>query len=111
MVKGAFALGAGALEQIYGPGERAEAARLIELVAPPLTGEEAQAHPERLAEAEVLLSGWGAPRLDAALLAAAPRLKLLLYGAGSVRGTVTAASRFPAPFRSTPCRSRSTCWR
>ena len=91
MVKGAFALGAGALERIYGPEERAGAARLIELVAPPLTGEDAQAHPERLAEVEVLFSGWGAPRLDAALLAAAPRLKLLLYGAGSVRGTVTDA--------------------
>lgn len=89
--KGAFVLGAGALDRIYGAEEQADAARLIELVAPPLTGEEAQAHPERLAEADVLLSGWGAPRLDAAFLAATPRLKLLLYGAGSVRGTVTDA--------------------
>lgn len=46
-----------------------------------------------LAEAEVLLASWGCPPLDEELLAAAPRLRALVYAAGSVKGIVTEASR------------------
>jgi phosphoglycerate dehydrogenase-like enzyme len=42
-----------------------------------------------LAETEIILSGWGMMRLDEELLSAAPRLKAVLYGAGSVRSFVT----------------------
>ena len=38
-----------------------------------------------LAQAEVLITGWGAPRLDVEALAAAPRLRLLVHAAGSVK--------------------------
>jgi phosphoglycerate dehydrogenase-like enzyme len=41
-----------------------------------------------LAEAEVLITGWGCPRLDADVLAAAPRLRTVLHAAGSVRSLV-----------------------
>lgn len=44
-----------------------------------------------LADAEVLLASWGAPALDDALLAAAPRLRAVVYAAGSVKGLVTEA--------------------
>ncbi|MFE6765583.1 hydroxyacid dehydrogenase [Streptomyces sp. NPDC057689] len=40
----------------------------------------------RLARAEILLTSWGAPELTPGRLAAAPRLKAVLHGAGSVRG-------------------------
>ena len=42
-----------------------------------------------LAELEVLITGWGGPRLDAALLAAAPRLRAVLHTAGSVKSLIT----------------------
>lgn len=42
----------------------------------------------RLAEVDVLLTSWGAPRLTSARLAAAPRLRAVLHCAGSVRGLV-----------------------
>ncbi|PZG52947.1 oxidoreductase [Spongiactinospora gelatinilytica] len=42
-----------------------------------------------MAEVDVLCTSWGAPRLGAALLAAAPRLSLVLHAAGSVRAFVT----------------------
>ncbi|UNX53734.1 hydroxyacid dehydrogenase [Georgenia sp. TF02-10] len=45
----------------------------------------------RLAEAEVLLTSWGAPTLTADRLDAAPRLRAVLHAAGSVRGIVTDA--------------------
>ena len=45
-----------------------------------------------LAEADVLLGSWGMPRLDAELLAAAPRLRAVCYAAGSVKGFATDAA-------------------
>lgn len=42
----------------------------------------------RLAAAEVLVTSWGAPSLDAARLAAAPHLRAVLHCAGSVRELV-----------------------
>ncbi|MEV4452340.1 hydroxyacid dehydrogenase [Streptomyces mirabilis] len=41
-----------------------------------------------LAEAEVLITGWGCPHLDETLLTAAPRLRTVLHAAGSVRSLV-----------------------
>ncbi|MET9603299.1 hydroxyacid dehydrogenase [Streptomyces sp. NPDC006459] len=44
-----------------------------------------------LAEAEVLLTCWGAPAVDARVLAAAPRLRAVVHAAGSVKQLITAA--------------------
>jgi phosphoglycerate dehydrogenase-like enzyme len=44
-----------------------------------------------LAEVEVILSGWGAPAMDGAFLAAAPNLRVVFYGAGSIRRVATPA--------------------
>ncbi|MFJ6675713.1 hydroxyacid dehydrogenase [Actinosynnema sp. NPDC091369] len=38
-----------------------------------------------LAEADILLTGWGCPRVDADLLAAAPRLRAVVHAAGTVK--------------------------
>ncbi|MFK4102055.1 hydroxyacid dehydrogenase [Streptomyces sp. NPDC019531] len=43
---------------------------------------------DALARAEVLITGWGCPRLDAGVLTAAPRLRTVLHAAGSVRPLV-----------------------
>ncbi|MFD7258180.1 hydroxyacid dehydrogenase [Streptomyces sp. NPDC059874] len=44
-----------------------------------------------LAEAEILFTFWGAPAVDADVLAAAPRLKAVVHAAGSVKHFVTDA--------------------
>ncbi|MFG2606093.1 hydroxyacid dehydrogenase [Streptomyces sp. NPDC048514] len=44
---------------------------------------------QALARTEVLITGWGCPRLDAAALDAAPRLRAVLHAAGSVKGFTT----------------------
>ena len=44
---------------------------------------------ETLARTEILITGWGCPRLDAAALDAAPRLRAVLHSAGSVKGFAT----------------------
>jgi phosphoglycerate dehydrogenase-like enzyme len=43
---------------------------------------------EILADVEVIVSGWGAPPLDAAVLERAPKLRAVLHAAGSVKGLV-----------------------
>ncbi|MEV0611952.1 hydroxyacid dehydrogenase [Nonomuraea sp. NPDC050404] len=44
-----------------------------------------------LAEADILLTGWGCPRLDDTVLAAAPRLRAVIHAAGTVKRTVHTA--------------------
>ncbi|WP_328885708.1 hydroxyacid dehydrogenase [Streptomyces sp. NBC_00316] len=53
-----------------------------------LTTERARA---ALADAELLITGWGCPPIDEAVLAAAPWLRAVVHTAGSVRGHVTEA--------------------
>lgn len=41
-----------------------------------------------LADMEILVTGWGSPRIDASVLASAPHLKLIAHAAGTVKGLV-----------------------
>ncbi|HEY3555977.1 hydroxyacid dehydrogenase [Kribbella sp. NPDC051137] len=41
---------------------------------------------DRLAEVEVLITGWGCPAVDRQVLEAAPKLRAVLHAAGSVKG-------------------------
>lgn len=56
-----------------------------------LTDFQAPAAAAALADAEVLFTCWGCPRLDAEALAKAPKLRALVHGAGTVKGIVTDA--------------------
>jgi len=47
--------------------------------------------PVSTADTEILITGWGAPRLDEAMLDHWPRLKLVVHAAGSVKRQVTPA--------------------
>ncbi|WP_221351046.1 hydroxyacid dehydrogenase [Streptomyces beigongshangae] len=44
-----------------------------------------------LARAEILITGWGCPRIDGTVLDAAPRLRAVLHAAGSVKNLVSPA--------------------
>src|SRR5258708_21609356 len=62
--------------EVYGPRERLAAARLAGITTD-------------VSEVEVILAGWGCRVMDAGFLESAPRLRLVLYAAGSVRAFVT----------------------
>ncbi|WP_328813705.1 hydroxyacid dehydrogenase [Nonomuraea cypriaca] len=66
--------------------------RLRQLVdidpATTFTSFEGPAAAAALAEADILLSGWGGPRIDAAVLTAAPRLRAVIHAAGTVKARV-----------------------
>ena len=90
-MRAAYLLSRGAADQIYGPQERSDVAGLVDVVVPPEeTGDMSTLVP-RLGDTKVVLSGWGAPSFDTALLDAMPRLRIVLYGAGSIRRVVTDA--------------------
>lgn len=90
-LRAAYLLNAEAYDLIYGPDERRDIADLVTLVAPPQTAASLRADPTPLAQVDVLFSGWGLPRMDAAFLDTAPNLKMVFYGAGSIRQMVTPA--------------------
>jgi phosphoglycerate dehydrogenase-like enzyme len=66
-------------------------AGLADVYAPLQTGDSVAKNPGVLAEAEVILSGWGAPAMDGGFLAAATNLRVVFYGAGSLRRVATPA--------------------
>jgi phosphoglycerate dehydrogenase-like enzyme len=77
---------------LFGPSEKARLRALAELPDPePLARFEGERAARLLAAAEVLLTGWGCPRIDAALLARAPRLRAVVHAAGTVKGHVDPA--------------------
>ncbi|OQA42981.1 MAG: D-3-phosphoglycerate dehydrogenase [Chloroflexi bacterium ADurb.Bin325] len=88
-MKAIYLLGADPYRWIYGEPERQRIAELVDVYAPAQTADSVAADPSVLGQAEVFLSGWGCPRLSAELLAAAPNLKLVLYGAGTIKNIVT----------------------
>ncbi|MBN1639976.1 MAG: hydroxyacid dehydrogenase [Anaerolineae bacterium] len=92
MLKGIYVLNSSAYEQIYGPAEREDIARLVEICAPQQTADAVREDPSVLAEVDVIFSGWGMARLDEDLLRAALKLKAVFYGAGSIRGFATEAA-------------------
>jgi len=91
MRKAIFALDPAKFSLIYGEEERADIARLVSVDPHPYRKEELRADPRPLEGVEIVFSGWDAPCFDAELLSHAPALKIVLYGAGSVRRVVTPA--------------------
>ncbi len=89
--KGIFILGSDTYNSNYKEPIRSAISELVELVAPPHTAEEIRTNLDILREVEIIISGWGAPVMDEAFLAHAPRLRAVFYGSGSIRGFVTDA--------------------
>ncbi|MGC3990863.1 MAG: hydroxyacid dehydrogenase [Chthoniobacteraceae bacterium] len=86
-----FILDSEFLPLIYGLDERSELERLAHFYAPPQTRESIAKNPDLLAEAEVIFSGWGAPRLDETFLEKAPKLRAIFYAAGTINHITTDA--------------------
>jgi phosphoglycerate dehydrogenase-like enzyme len=86
MINTAFILGASAFADIYGEENLAAIAPAGRVLGVPLTVAQLQAaSPPWLGEVEALFTGWDAPRLDTELLARMPCLRVVFYGAGSIR--------------------------
>ena len=89
--RGLYILDPNSFGLIYGPDEQRDIAAQVQIMAPPLSAGEALGRPQLLAEADVIFSGWKGPMLDEAFFAAAPKLKAIFYGAGSMGYILTPA--------------------
>jgi phosphoglycerate dehydrogenase-like enzyme len=89
--KGLYILAQDSFGLIYGPKEQADIGRLADIYAAPMTREAVMRHPQVLADAEVIFSGWEAPTLNKSFLEAAPNFNAFFYGAGTVEYCLTDA--------------------
>lgn len=90
-LKGVYLLAEGCKDAIYGPEEQRAIAELADIYAPQQTADSVRQNPEVLKNAELIFSGWGMPLMDEQFLAAAPNLKAVFYGSGSIRYFTTDA--------------------
>ncbi|MDQ0646486.1 phosphoglycerate dehydrogenase-like enzyme [Microbacterium natoriense] len=80
----AFAMGETVRPRVFTDDRIREFGEIAD-IAGYLTEYESDAARSVLAEVDVLVTGWGAPPIDDAVLAAAPRLEAVLHAAGSVK--------------------------
>jgi len=88
MTKGIFILDN--YDLIYGSAGK-KIREMIDIYAEPQTKISLRENLSLLSQAEVIFSGWGCPVMDEEFLAAAPNLKAVFYGAGSIKGFVSDA--------------------
>ncbi len=91
MTEGLLLLPPNTRDQIYGERHISEIESLINLHDCSDGVGDLEAIRPQLADAEVILSGWGMMELNEDFLSAAPNLEAVFYGSGSVRGFVTDA--------------------
>jgi phosphoglycerate dehydrogenase-like enzyme len=89
MPAGLYLLHRSCFEDIYGPEERAAIARSVVMREALLRPEEYKASDEIFPDVEIILSGWGMVPMDERFFTRFPKIRAVLYGAGSVKGFVT----------------------
>ena len=77
------------VDAVYDSAAQAEIKALSNLVAKPLSREELLADLDILNNVDVIFSGWKSPSFDEEILKHAPNLKMVFYGAGSIKKLVT----------------------
>jgi len=90
--KSLYLLSPSSFELIYSPSVRAEIETMVDLYAPPQTPASILENPSVLSKAKIILSGWGMATIDEKFLKAAPALKAVFYGAGTIRYFMTEAA-------------------
>jgi phosphoglycerate dehydrogenase-like enzyme len=82
----ALAMGPGVVSRVFPQRRLDSLAPGLRLLSPePMEDFTSPLSLELLAETNILITGWGCPKLDAAALAAAPRLTHVLHAGGSVK--------------------------
>lgn len=91
-LKLAFAHDPARTERVFSARDMARLGEVADIAREtPLTRLDTDEAHAAIADIDVLVTGWGAPPIDAATLAAAPRLKLVAHSAGTVKSFVDRA--------------------
>ena len=90
--RAALAMSRDAASAVLDPESLDALAAVCDLVPPPVLDDLTTVRARTvLADVDLLVTGWGCPPLDVAVLQAAPRLRAVVHTAGSVRGHITDA--------------------
>jgi phosphoglycerate dehydrogenase-like enzyme len=84
----ALALPESISREMFAPEDLERLAAVTTVVGPPRTGDVGNVIP-LLRDAVVAITGWGSPTFDAELLKQAPKLRMVAYSAGSIKGLAT----------------------
>jgi phosphoglycerate dehydrogenase-like enzyme len=84
-----FILDENAFKLIYSAEHLKKIGKYVEINPTFVTENKISTYHESLKKVEIIFSGWGCPRIDEHCLHMMPELKIVFYGAGSVRGIVT----------------------
>lgn len=91
-MKGLFIMEAQFIDLVYPTNVRNEIEKLVDIYATPLTTKDIAKDRSILREVEAIFTGWGGPKIDQKLLDAAPNLKVVFYGAGSIKSIAMEAA-------------------
>lgn len=89
MHKALFILDESVRDRVYPDAVYELIGEMVDVYAPPQTSVSIQQAPELLHDMEILFSSWTCPPLNADFLALAPNLKMVFYGAGSIKRVVS----------------------
>jgi len=81
-----------AFDDVYGPAERAAISARVPVLGELISPQAYRTSSEIWPEIEMLFCGWGMVPMDEAFFRRFPKLKMVFYAAGTVRGFVTDAS-------------------
>ncbi|MCP1415104.1 hydroxyacid dehydrogenase [Paenarthrobacter sp. A20] len=85
-IKAAFVMGRNTLRTLFSPEDLARLHGMVTLVdSEPIADFSAPGALELLADAELLITGWGAPTIDAFVVDQLPRLRCIVHAAGTVK--------------------------
>lgn len=85
----AFAMAEGLQYKLFSPDQLASLDEMVEIDLTQTVSSWSPAALTSLTDVEILITGWGAPKIDASVLASIPKLSAVLHTAGTVKSTVT----------------------
>jgi phosphoglycerate dehydrogenase-like enzyme len=85
----AFAMRPELPPRLFGPAELARIGALADIDQTAPVTDFGHVDPARLARIDILITGWGSPRIGARELGAMPRLRAIVHAGGSVKGHVS----------------------
>ena len=91
MLKGLYVMSPNVFENVYSQESQKKISEYCEILAPVMSKGELLENTEILKDVDVIFSSWGAPLFDETLLDAAPNLKVVFYGAGTLKHVLTDA--------------------
>jgi len=89
MLKGLYVMDKELFERAYTQETREKIGHYVDIIGPVVSENEISANKDLLNQVDLIFSGWGAPVFDKEFLDVTPNLKVIFYGAGTMKSLLT----------------------